>query len=199
MDGYSRLIQILKVSLPLAALGLLSTLFLLSDSVDPESTIPFAETEILDRIRGQQVTNPFFSGTTSKGEEITVRADVARPGAEDQPAEATNLRGRVRLQNGRDMQMSSDMGQLALNGDIATFTGNVVITSADGMRLETALLNTSLKQVTGNAPGEVRGAGPMGTLTAGAMEFGTENQNGPVRMLFTDGVKLIYVPQKSER
>ena len=43
MDRYSRMVAIFKVLLPLAALAILSTLFLLSRTIDPTTTIPFAD------------------------------------------------------------------------------------------------------------------------------------------------------------
>ena len=199
MDGYSRLIRFLKVFLPLAALGLLSSLFLLSESVDPDSTIPFAESEVIDRIRGQQITEPYFTGTTSKGEEIIVSADRALPGGPGQPAEATNMRGVMKLAGGRRIEMVANSGSLHFEEDLATFTGDVVILTADGMQFSTDVLNTAMHTVEGNAPGDVHGVGPLGTLSAGAMAFGTEIPDGPVHMHFTDGVKLIYVPQNTER
>ena len=91
MDRYSRMVALLKVLLPLAALALLSTLFLISRGVNIEATIPFADHEIEERMRGQQITAPFFSGTTAQGDEITVTASIARPGGPSSPAVATDL------------------------------------------------------------------------------------------------------------
>ena len=82
-DRYSRMVQLLKVILPLAALTLLSAVFLLSRGVDLGSPIPFAEDEIVERTRDQQVTGPFFSGVTPQGEQIQVQAKLARPGGPD--------------------------------------------------------------------------------------------------------------------
>ncbi|MFC3119144.1 hypothetical protein ACFOHS_16900 [Jhaorihella thermophila] len=48
-----------------------------------------------ERIRGQQVTKPFFSGTTAKGDDIIVQARVARPGGPGKPAEAEDVTARM--------------------------------------------------------------------------------------------------------
>ena len=58
MDRYSRMVTFLKVLLPLAALALLSTLFLISRGINTKATIPFAAHEIEERMRGQQITAP---------------------------------------------------------------------------------------------------------------------------------------------
>lgn len=199
MDGYSRMVQFLKVLLPLAALGLLSTLFLLSRSVDPNATIPFAEKEIEDRMRDQQVTGPFFSGTTAKGEEIVVTATRASPGSGDTPAQAVDLAAEIRLIDGQRIQLRSDMGQVEIDRDMAVFSGNVVIRSSDGIRIETEVLNTSLSGISGHTPGEITGDGPIGEFSAGNMELGEEKPGGPIHILFKNGVKLIYDPKKTER
>lgn len=79
MDRYSRVVSYLKVALPLAALALLSTLFLISRTINTDPSIPFADFELENRLRGQQVTAPFFTGTTATGQEITIAATKALP------------------------------------------------------------------------------------------------------------------------
>ena len=43
LDLHSRLVTWAKVALPLAALAILSTLFLLADRIDPTAAIPYAD------------------------------------------------------------------------------------------------------------------------------------------------------------
>lgn len=198
-DRYSRMVQLLKVILPLAALTLLSAVFLLSRGVDLGSPIPFAEDEIAERTRGQQVTGPFFSGVTPQGEQIQVQAKLARPGGPESRAEAVDLEAEFRLLNGRLITLRSDMGALELDRDMATFSGNVVLTTSDGIRVDTEELNTMLSGIAGNTPGEVRGTGAIGEFTAGSMEIGAENEGGPIHIRFKNGVKLVYDPKTSER
>lgn len=199
VDRYSRIVGLLKVILPLAALALLSTVFLLSRSINPEATIPFAEEDIAARTRDQQVTEPFFSGVTRGGEEIMVAAGTMRPGAPGKPAEARDLRARIRLVGGREILLDSSLGSLDPARDLAVFTGEVIVRTSDGMTLKTQRLEAALSGLAGEAPGEVSGTGPMGELTAGAMLIESENERGNVHILFTGGVKLLYDPKKSER
>ncbi|KUJ77921.1 hypothetical protein AVO45_08080 [Ruegeria marisrubri] len=199
MDSYSRMVQFLKVLLPLAAIVLLSTVFLLSRGIETDVTGPFSERDMDDRLKGQQITRPVYTGTTRKGDEIQVSASIARPGGAQAPTEASDFKGTIRFQNGRVMTLDSDLGSVRPDRGMATFTGNVVMTTADGMRLTTDVLNTALDEIKGDAPGTVHGTGPIGELTAGAMRFGAEKEDGPVHILFTDGVKLIYHPEKPER
>ncbi len=199
MDRYSRTIAVFKVVLPLTALAILATLFLLSRSEEHDATIPFADADVATRLKDQQITRPFFSGITPKGEEIMVTADVARPGGQGAQAGADQLDGILKMSGGQTIKMSSDSGRLDPGGDRATFQGNVEITTSTGLVVTTETLNAALNAIEGDAPGTIEGTGPIGDFTAGAMHFGAKSGDGDVHMLFKNGVKLIYDPKHSER
>ncbi|WP_420004539.1 LPS export ABC transporter periplasmic protein LptC [Arenibacterium sp. LLYu02] len=199
MDRYSRIVAYLKVILPLASLILLSTLFLISRRVSTEPVIPFAKVDIESRLKGQQVTAPFFTGTTSSGHEITIAAAKALPGSDRSSASATDLEAEIRTTEGRSILLLSDKGTLRPNEDIAELEGNVRILSTDGTRVETDLLEANLNGLEARSPGAVSATGPIGDFTAGTMRIFTETKNGPVHIEFTNGVKLVYDPAKAER
>lgn len=198
MDHYSRAVSYLKVLLPLAALGLLSTLFLISRGANTEAVIPFADKEIEQRMRGQQVTGPFFSGSTAQGDEIWVTATVARANVET-PILATDLKAEIRMVAGGRLMLTSDHGSVQPDEDLARFVGNVEITTADGMRVQTEVLKAQLSGLHAESPGEIRATGDLGELTAGHMEITAKTPGGPMHILFTNSVKLVYDPQKLER
>ena len=64
---HSRLVAILKVTLPLLALVILSTLFLISRKINPEDAIPYADVDIEDRLRDPKMTGASLSGMTPDG------------------------------------------------------------------------------------------------------------------------------------
>lgn len=199
MDSYSRAVAYLKVLLPLAALVLMSTLFLISRGVNTDAVIPFAQKEIEDRMKGQQITAPFFSGTTAQGDEIMISASLARPGGEGTPAVASNLSAEINLAEGGQITFASNSGAIHPGQDMARFTGSVTITSAAGLIVETKELQTALSGLEAATPGPVSAIGPIGQLTAGNMRIGAKTEGGPVHMLFKNGVKLLYDPQQPER
>jgi lipopolysaccharide export system protein LptC len=199
MDRYSRIIALLKVLLPLAALALLSTLFLISRGIDTTAEIPFAQHEIEERLRDQQVTKPFFSGTTAKGDEIQVTASVARPGGAGGPAVATDLHAVIKPSAGGGITLTSDRGEVRLEQDSADFVSNVRISTLEGLLIRTDLLRTTLARISATSPGPVEATGPFGSLEAGQMEISAKTEGGPLQLLFNNGVKLVYDPQKPER
>jgi lipopolysaccharide export system protein LptC len=196
VDRYSRTVAFLKVLLPLLALAILATVFLLSRTDGPNANIPFAEGDITERVRDQRITRPFFSGVTDKGEEITVDADAARPGTADRPGGADNIRATIKMTGGTSILLESDSGAIDPTGDVVMLTGDVRITSSTGLHVQTEALNAALSGVRADTPGRVTGTGPMGRFTAGRMEIGAKSDDEDVHMLFKDGVNLIYEPQK---
>ncbi len=199
MDGHSRMVQFLKVALPLVAIGMLSTVFLLSRSIQTNVSVPFSQQDIDERLAEQVVTQPDYRGTTRKGEDVQIEATRATQGTEGEAPTAAEFRGRLGLLSGGVITLDSNSGMIRPDKNTATFVGDVVITTTDGIVVTTDLLNTALDEIRGDTPGQVDGTGIIGDFTAGRMTFGTEKKDGPVHIIFTDGVKLVYEPQKAER
>jgi lipopolysaccharide export system protein LptC len=195
MDSYSRLVAWLKVLLPLMALGLLSTLFLLSRNVDSTAAIPFAEKEIQDRMRDQQVTGPFFSGATGNGDLISFSANKVGKGALG-TTHAEGVTAQIDLPSGSRISFSADFGDVNMTEQTSKLTGNVQITTSAGYVVMTELLTSSLKQLDVKSPDMVEGSGPIGQITAGSLHISSLHNNGPAQLIFTNRVKLIYDPQR---
>ena len=197
MDGYSRLVAWLKVLLPLMAILLLSTLFLLSRNVDPVATLPFAETEIDERVSEQQITGPFFSGTTSGGDRVSLSAEkmATRSGLNN---EAVDLAAQIDLVSGTRLILMSDQGQFDMAANTSTLVGNVVITTSSGFNLSSETLIADFDSLSVQSPGAVQGFAPFGTLDAGQMRLQREEAGSDAHLVFTNGVKLVYTPQKNE-
>lgn len=196
VDRYSRLIVWLKVLLPLAALALLSTLFLLSRVIDPETVIPFAEKEIQDRLRDQQVTGPIYYGTTADGDEISFAAEklTTPPGTTGANA-AEEVAVTLDLSSGTTITLNANRGQFDIAGNVADLNGDVIITTSTGYRVTSDQLITQLSQLDVTSPGPVAATGPFGTLDAGGMTLSKRKDDATTQLVFTNGVKLIYTPK----
>jgi lipopolysaccharide export system protein LptC len=198
-DRYSRLVSWLKVLLPLLALGLLSTLFLLSRTVDPETAIPFADKEIQDRLREQVVTGPFYYGTTPEGDEIAFSAEtLTTPEAEVGTNRAEKVDVVLDLAGGTQVKVTSDQGIFDIGEDRADLVGDVVITTSTGFRVTSDRMISQLSTLDVRSPGEVRSTGPFGTLDAGAMVLSSGPEEEGTQLVFTNGVKLVYTPQSAK-
>lgn len=194
-DSYSKLVSWLKVALPLAALALLSTLFLLSRSVDPDAAIPFADKEIQDRLRDQQVTGPFFSGTTTDGDQLSFTAvKLTTPLGQTGANEAKDVLARVTTASGARMTLQADVARFDISKDRAELVGNVALISSTGLRVFTEKLVSLMSTLDITSPGPVHADGPIGKLDAGMMTLRKPNDGGNAQLLFTNGVKLVYTP-----
>lgn len=194
---YSRIISWLKILLPLLALGLLSTIFLLSTDPDPASRVPFSVAGIDGDVAREQVTKPYFAGTTNTGASLTMTAATARPvkGATGQ-VEAEALDASIVMADGSQIDLTAPGASVSDRDDRAELTGGVTIYSSAGYTLTTEKLSTALSRVEAESAGAVQGAGPLGTLEAGKLRIVTVEDSDDVQLLFTGGVKLVYDPQK---
>lgn len=195
---YSRLVAFLIVILPLCALGLLSTLFLISRDFggDLSNSIPFAERELEKRARDQQITAPFFSGKTTGGHLVSFTAKTARPDPND-PAKssAKEMAARIDLTDGSQLRFSSDLAQVNNHDHTVTLSGKVLIQSSNGYSVQTEELTSAMRELKAESPGLVAGNGPIGRFEAGKMEILPSGSSDEATLLFTNGVKLIYTPK----
>lgn len=198
-DRYTRMVFWLKVLFPLTSLGILSTLFLLSRAVDPETAIPFADKEIQDRLRDQQVTGPFFSGATADGDQIAFSAEtLTTPQGQTGANRAEKVNVAMDLASGARITMDADEASLNLSDNLAELTGEVTIITSTGYRIESDMLRATLTEIEITSPGPVHATGPGGTLTAGAMHIAAQDGENPTQLVFKNGVKLIYDPKQNE-
>lgn len=198
-DRYSQMVGLLKVVLPLMALALLSTLFLLSRAIDPEAEIPFADKEIQDRLRDQQVTGPIYYATTADGDQISFAAEtlITVPG-QTGANEAEDVTITLDLTSGTEILLRSMRGHVDIEADRADVDGNVVITTSTGYRILSDKLITQMSKVDVLSPGPVKADGPIGTLDAGRMALKSGKDRKPAQLVFTNGVKLVYDPKQDK-
>lgn len=195
MDGYSRLVAFLKVILPLSALALLSTLFLISRGGSPTATLPFGDAEISERLREGVITGPYYSGTTSDGQRVVITAKSAKPGGDGQMAQALDIRAQVALRGGGLIVMKAQTGSFDPEQDLARFEGDVLFETTTGYALRTSALQSKIKSLDGQSDGPVTGQAPFGALEAGQMLLRSTGASQDAHLLFKDGVKLIYDPK----
>lgn len=192
-DRYSRTVAWLKVALPLAALALLSTLFLLSRDMDPGQAIPFADKEVQDRLRDQQITAPFFSGSTADGDQLSFSAvKITTPEGQIGTNQAENIVARIILADGPEVTILSDLAQFNIAEDLAMLEGNVRLKSSNGYKIQTHALHSEMSSLRITAPENVQADSPFGQINAGGMTLQLAENGSAAQMVFTNGVKLVY-------
>lgn len=196
---HSRLVAWMKILLPLAALSLLSTLFLISETVDPAKGLPATTIDLASRAESQGATNATFAGLTRRGDEVRVTAASAHPTpGNPRLIHAVDVVAEFQLISGAVLDVFSDSGDVHQSDLTATLEGNVTMISTLGYELETSRLDAKLDELYAESPGTVVGNGPPGDLVAGRMILKQNPETGAAHLRFTDGVKLIYLPSPSE-
>ena len=193
-DAYTRLVNITKIVLPLIALAVLSTLFLLSRDIDPESAIPFAEVDVEEIARQQKLTRPHFATVGRDGAAIELTAAEALPNPTNEAqVEARGVRGTIDLPNGGRIELSSGAALVDLDAQTAGFTQQVLMTSTGGYEVAAPEITAALDRAEVSAPGPVQAMTPFGTLDAGAMLLTRTGDNH--RLVFNNKVRLVYLPE----
>lgn len=193
---HSRVVAWLKVVLPLAALALLSTLFLVART-GPEADLPFSRKALEEMASGQQVEAPEFAGLTAEGRAINLSARTAMPrDSAGDAVDAVGIRGRLETGDQSSIELVADEGTVFTRKSLAHLRGNVRVDTSTGYTIDTAELNAALDRTDMESPGPVTAEGPLGRIDAGRMQV-TQSGDGrdDVSVVFKGGVKLLYLPQ----
>ena len=194
VDRYSRFVSIIKVALPLIALVLLSTVFLLSRNADPISTIPFAESDLKQRLADQVITGPVFAGLNATGDEMVVEAETLRAAGENEQ-EADHLQIDFQLANGTTVVLTSQDGRVNILKREAILEKDVLFRTSKGTTFATEALIAQMEPLSVVSPGAISGRSPFGTLNAGSMRLETAAETGKRLLVFSNGVRVVYQPE----
>ena len=196
---HSRMVFWLKIILPLSALMILSTLFLLSRSIRPEDAIPYVEVDVADLVRTPRLTAPDFAGMTADGAALSLKAAEARLSTDGTatPGAITGLVGLLETPDGARTDLTAAAAHLDQDARQMVLEGGVVIVNSAGYRIETEGVTVALDQTSLDTLGGITATGPVGSFTAGSLHLGLATAQPPTYLLdFKGGVRMIYLPPK---
>ena len=195
-DIHFQLMTGLKYILPMIALGLLSVMFYMSQSVPEESTIPYSERRLYDRAKGPQVSAPYFTGVTGAGDRLSMSAMSVKPDQSvDEDLEIDQVVLRIKTSPNQDILASSDSGLIRNEKGLLVMEGNVQVVTNNGYQLSASKMTSKMEALWLYADGPVKGTGAAGVLEAGSMEILRDSETGNLQFIFKDGIKLIYDPK----
>lgn len=198
LDRHSRLIAWLKIVLPLVALAILSTLFLVSRAIDPEEALPYAEVDVEDRLREPRMTGAAYSGITSDGAALTLTANEARPDAANpRSGTAIDLVGRLETPDGVRTDLTAGAATLDETARQILLSSGVTVTQSNGWKIASDEMVALMDNTDISSQVPVTASGPAGTLKANSMHLSAagDGQQGYL-VVFKGGVKLIYEPPR---
>jgi lipopolysaccharide export system protein LptC len=197
-NTHSRLVAWLKIILPLIALAMLSSIFLVSRSIDPNATLPYSQVELDARVREPRLTTPKISGVTTDGATITIDATDMRPSLADPgKGTATDLQARMVTPDGTTTDLAADSGMIDSGQGRYELTNNVVLTNSSGYRVTASRMAGALDATSLVATGSVAADAPMGRITSETMELRADpDAPGQYLLVFKDRVRLVYEPSR---
>ncbi|RMH41137.1 MAG: hypothetical protein D6688_11925 [Alphaproteobacteria bacterium] len=192
-DLHTRTVALAKVILPLAALAILSSLFLLSGGIDPHRAAREGGDALREAAMSERVGLPEIAGTTRTGERIRVTADSAsRDRNRRDLLRIERVAAHVEAPGGARIDARAWKGEVEMDAQRLRLENEVTLETSTGYRIETDALEGSLRELRLVAPGPVRAMGPPGQISAGGMVV--ENRGGLVDVVFQKGVRLVYRP-----
>jgi len=189
---YSQFVGFSKILLPLAALGLMSTIFLFARAPAQDTILPYAEIEEI--AREPRLSGAQFSGVMDDGSIIELSARTTRPDGGLITTEA--LAAGIKTADGIRIDIRAGMGEVDTAARTARLTGLARVETSNGFEMETSAITANLSTGRITSDGALEVQTPFGSLTAGQLVIGIPAGGTGQVMLFQNGVRLIYVPQQ---
>lgn len=196
-NTYSRIVAWLKVLLPVLALVLLSTMFLISRTIDPTRAIPIAGKNFAELVRDQRISEPKFSGVTEDGAAFTFTAESARPDPSGLDRfTADNAAAQIDTPDGGSIDILASEALFDGKANTITLTGGVLAITSTQYTIRTDGLTAAIDATSVVTSGDVFVEGPLGQFVAGSAVMERQGgEEGPYLLVFKDGVDLIYEPK----
>lgn len=194
------LTRVLRLGLPLSALVLLMTIFLVSRAVDPNLAPGVAKLDPAQMTREPRIATARFAGVTRDGTALTISAQAVRSGTAGVGTGPLKLtftspRGQLRFPDASTAQFDAADALLDETAGTLTAQGPVMLENSDGYVLELGALTAALDQTELKGTGGVDGLAPAGTIRADALELTRSGgPKGGYRLAFTGNVRLLYSP-----
>ena len=134
---------------------------------------------------------------TNSGDELRISADQVISTEEKDTALIKSAILRIFSDSGSDFFLSSDTALLNKGKKNLTFSKNVILKTANKMKITAPEILTALDQTLIKADGPVKGLFGNSTIEAGQLYIFRENKSSSLVISFTKGVKMVYNPNQS--
>lgn len=197
LGGYSRLVAITKVILPLVAIGLLGTVFLVTkeDSIDGGFT--FSKADLASLESGLRIDKPRMFGSNPEGDIYNFAADALLPDSlTPSLVEAQRISGEIIYQTGNTIQLSAGKAEFVLDGNLLLLSDGILVVTSDGTRITGEGLLAELDTGTITSNGSISASSPLGSIQAGNFRvdrIGAEDAEKQM-IWFENGVMLSFKP-----
>lgn len=197
---YSRFVRVVKFVLPILALMVLSTVFLVQRDDSFEGRLIFSDVDRKSLDDGLTIHNPQITGITDAGGGYRISADTAVPdGPRPTKIRFTSLTARTSQPSGREIELTGKQGHVVIASSVVVVEGDVVLETSDGYRMQTERAEANFTSGSLHTVAVVVD-GPLGTIDAGRLQIDERPQpddpDATKEFFFFDkGVKLVHRPE----
>lgn len=191
-DAWSKSVRLLKVVMPLAALVILSTLFLLSRKPDAVMDLSGVSASDLE----QTLANPKFAGVSNQGDAFSISARAANPDpAGPDRIRIDDLNVAVDLHDGSRIEGRAPLGLINVRDKSVSLSGDPVVTTSGGYEIRAANLVIGYGDVQMASSDNVRVTSPTGEITADHLALTDAGAGASdYQLVLTGNVRMIYQP-----
>ena len=194
---YFRVINFLKIALPVIGVGLIIAMFILSRDQVSKAVLPFDKNKFEHELAKQQINQLYYSGQTDAGDELALSAQAAAESLEGQDKlEMTSVSATVKTKYGLEINATAQFGEYLYSEKLLKMSGSVLISSSTGYQLSTPALLVSTDGTYIRGVGPVEGFSPIGKIQAGKIEIKRESANAPMQLWFSEKVMIDYEPKE---
>lgn len=165
-DTYTRVVSTLKIVLPMIALGLLGTVFLITADDGFDTGFSFTQADFDALEEGNGLTNPRINAKTSRGDTFTLTAERISPQSGDvKVLIASNLSANLMSEQGRGAEVVAEVALLDLTKNVLVLSlgGNLVTSDGYDASVESLAVNIDTGTISGD---RIEAAGPLGDISA---------------------------------
>lgn len=194
--AHSQFIRMMKLFLPILALGIIAALFIQTSGDQDSAQIIEREEEAARPSFGQnELINPRFESMDDKRQPYTITAERAIQGEEeDNLILLEKPLADMLLNNGRWVAIESQKGAYRQDTGRLLLTGKVKIYHDAGYQILTEELNVDLENSTALSEVDIKAQGPAGTLDAKGVRADNVNGkvtfNGPITLVIKQSMGL---------
>ncbi len=191
---YSRFVGLMKIVLPLVAVGLLIAV-LAWPSLEGRRDFPLSYSDVQVRADGLEMLSPVLTGVDDQGRPYVITAKRATAdGLEPTEVTLSEISADLALEDGQPVKVVAASGVYRPAQKILTLDGGVTVTLADGHVVKLETVSLDLANGTASSDKRVEGSGPTGRIEADRLRA---TENGHV-LRFEGGVKTVIEPRQAQ-
>lgn len=189
VTGYSRFVRIMRLALPLAAISVVSVLFIVTGG-ENTAIVPVTQTQEMPdkKIAKNELLNPEFESRDKKNQPYKITAARAIQGEANKDLIMLERPvGVMTMENGVQVKMHSNAGAYRQDTERFFLEGGVFLEHAEGYTISSEEAHVDLKQNFAWSEMAVHGTGPDISIDA----TGVQANGKTGRILFTGPAKLV--------